>query len=115
MRRNGELVHKLFTHASRGHKTELATRVIAAAGLLSHAMATRDETVFVCSSGTFVEPLSRRRLRESMPSPRDPSRTYPRRRPSRKPRFPIPEKTSALRGRLREKAFLRRHSHQARQ
>src|SRR5213080_984708 len=115
MRRDGELVHKLFTQDFCGAEHYNPTSVIADAPIPIHATAARGETVFVGSSGTSAAPLSRKRLRESTPSPRDPSRTFPRRRPSRKPRSPIPEKTSALRARPHEEAFPHRHWPQARQ
>src|SRR5713101_2516566 len=101
MRRNGKLVHKLFTPVLLGRNVTNPARVIAHDALPIHAMATRDATVFFGSLGTSVSPLSGKRLRESTPWRRGQSHTCPRLRPCRKPRYPTPGKTSAWRAPLR--------------
>src|SRR5213079_2542464 len=56
MRRNGELVHKLFTQDFCGAEHDNPTSVIADAPIPIHATAARGETVFVGSSGTSAAP-----------------------------------------------------------
>ena len=58
MRRNDDLVHKLFTPVSCGAKSgESDARIVAEESIPIHAMAAHDATVFFGSLGTFVSLL----------------------------------------------------------
>src|SRR5690349_19335388 len=102
MRRNYKLVHKLFTPVSSGVGRKESDACIPTTVSPIDETAARASIVFFGSLGTSVSPLLEKRLPESTPLRRDQPHTYLLPRPFRKPRSPIPEKTSARPAFLRE-------------